>query len=782
MSSTYIDCNIQNSVNVDSTTNNRWTYQLGSGMRVPTGSKITVQNSFINLKGITGASIEIREDIVEEIVLGYYSVDTTYPELITTPNPLPETNGNYGLFYDGIIRSGLNKVFQDSPQKIISNDQCGWSEVPMPLCGLMKIENSPDNPAKTPPENYGIQFLIPFTSKITLNIPKGIYSVSSLSNLMSDQINGRVDPSNPYQSQIERLKKQNQYTGALNNNTTNRMGYVHFKGYWETYAAEPNRYKTIPIELKPQGDAAEISDFVLNPSLEMPRVGAMVPSDTNVPSCIAVTPQKLAEVKKFWKENDPEDIKPTVLDGSFENWGVTSSILQIDGNLIPDSEIPAAYCLAYESQFLTINEKLVSRVSTSNIGLSFGTTGFQFQYNPTNSGFSISGCHEPRAEGTIDRWGNSVKASGQVSAYLKRVSPWINNLWTGNPGFTQPSTQETETLLSVLNSVMSRLSGIYIYNWSYGTAKKFRTNNNTLGDDFKEFDEFFTLDIEAQEAWKQTIWYRLGFSYDDLQNRNNWEQNPFYINSLIDGEPDLMNLGGFTTNSDLDSSAIPEVSTLYNSLEAAPVKAGKNDSVFALSAVARGSARLYNLTDVCSPSIPFNNNTSNGNISVTAYQNSLYQNATMFPVAVASKEVVASNLPTLSIDGYFLITSDIIAGNDFVSHNDQMSIIDVVPISSLSNQDFISDRNDLVHTVTNDIVLNNINIAILRPDLTNPVLNPNSSVMLKIEFPSVPNTVLIAGATEEAEENQTIKEAQVEQAADEAAVSGKKIKKKKISK
>ena len=221
-----------------------------------------------------------------------------------------------------------------------------------------------------------------------------------------------------------------------------------------------------------------------------------------------------------------------------------------------------------------------------------------------------------------------------------------------------------------------------------------------------------------------------------------------------------MNLGGFTTNSDLDSSAIPEVSTLYNSYQAPSAKAGQAGLKFDLPSVARGAARLYNMSDVISPSIPFNGNANGSPVAVTAYQNSFYTSATMFPVAVTSKEVVASNLPTLSIDGYFLITSDIITGNDYVSHNDQMAIIDVVPISSLSNQDFISDRNDLVHTVTNDIVLNNINIAILRPDLTNPVLNPNSSVMLKIEFPSVPNTVLISGATEEAEENQTIQDAQ----------------------
>ena len=63
----YIDANARNS-EILSDSNNRFRYRLPNSMSLPTGTEISLQNSIINLQGITGASIEIEEDIVEYVM------------------------------------------------------------------------------------------------------------------------------------------------------------------------------------------------------------------------------------------------------------------------------------------------------------------------------------------------------------------------------------------------------------------------------------------------------------------------------------------------------------------------------------------------------------------------------------------------------------------------------------------------------------------------------------------------------------------------------------------
>ncbi|MGI9555543.1 MAG: hypothetical protein ACR2M9_01665, partial [Cyanophyceae cyanobacterium] len=92
MTTTYIDLNAQNAKIINTGKNNRFNVQMNNGMRLPTGSQVSVQNSFINYQGVVGASIEIREQIVEEIAFGYYKSDTFEEEPYITDS---RTTGVY---------------------------------------------------------------------------------------------------------------------------------------------------------------------------------------------------------------------------------------------------------------------------------------------------------------------------------------------------------------------------------------------------------------------------------------------------------------------------------------------------------------------------------------------------------------------------------------------------------------------------------------------------------------------------------------------------------------
>ena len=69
-----------------------------------------------------------------------------------------------------------------------------------------------------------------------------------------------------------------------------------------------------------------------------------------------------------------------------------------------------------------------------------------------------------------------------------------------------------------------------------------------------------------------------------------------------------------------------------------------------------------------------------------------------------------------------------------------------MPKSSLSNQDFIADRNFIQHIISNPKTLNSIDIAIVNPDLTDVVLEPDSTILLKITTPLQKPTILLAQA------------------------------------
>ena len=73
----YVNVSANNSEML-SENNNKFKYTLPTPVPMPTGTQITCMNSIINLQGITGASIEIEEDLTETIMFQYYLIDTSH--------------------------------------------------------------------------------------------------------------------------------------------------------------------------------------------------------------------------------------------------------------------------------------------------------------------------------------------------------------------------------------------------------------------------------------------------------------------------------------------------------------------------------------------------------------------------------------------------------------------------------------------------------------------------------------------------------------------------------
>ncbi len=202
---------------------------------------------------------------------------------------------------------------------------------------------------------------------------------------------------------------------------------------------------------------------------------------------------------------------------------------------------------------------------------------------------------------------------------------------------------------------------------------------------------------------------------------------------------------GFTTNTVLDNTICSTVSTLNN-----PYR----NTAHANGQPLIEGVQVYNLMNTSQTRLAADD-TGTPNI----YANSMYRAITTTPVAIQEVGgVVARNLPTLSQNGYFLVTSDILDNyKDNVKAGDVIPLLGVVAKSSLSNQDFIVAENQIVQQLSSSKVVNKVKITVLNPDLTAPELDPFSSVILKITVPNVTPAPLLPLKVQQQiqEENET---------------------------
>ena len=750
----YIDVNATNSVKNE--TNNRWTYKVNDGLYLPTGTQVEVANSLVNLPGIVGSSIEIEKDIEEIICFQYYQVDTSYQ----TPVAKIAVPGDDTTAYTALlnVQAEINPAsltqstyINEAAESNYFRDYWGYSECIMPLHTVAKVDTTllPEAP-----------IVVPFCGQAQIKVSKGIYSITELSELITDQINRKVNLDDPSFTYVNEKKDTflndsslGPFNGSVVNNTTNRLGRVETPLFWEAYQLN-HSYK---VEADPTQDPLTSQNLQY-----VGRQGALRADEPEIPTIVATLPLEARHIMDRIKDPSnytdsvPEDLDPDII------WKFNGAEKVYAKGYQQSNGLPIKY--GYE--FTPAQQTNLMDGTTYNLfdnnAMAVGTTGFKISYSTDKAGFNINYCHQPRQIPTHDVRGNALSNPGQEAVYIKRV-PQGNEIFdnfpptSSNPEAvkpypqlgTTPTTEEINTIRNTCNVPVSRSSGIMIYNFGFQTAKSLATKTSVknLSEDIKEyhtFEEFFNTIEEARKAWEQTIWFRLGFSYDQLQNPNNFETQVFYDRTPTKNY-------GFTTNAEVDPSILPFQSTLYNAYNITAANPDK-DRAFGLPAVP--SIQLFNLLDSNVPSQAYNNNLkASSKPSVAPFEGSFYTMAIMIPIQTTSEGLTAKNLPTLSTNGYMLVLSDIVDQNDFAGDQSELGIIDMVSKSSLSNQDFISDRQVLTHVLSNPKSINYININIVNPDLTDVSLEPNSTILLKLSFPRPKNTILIQNTEDNIADN-----------------------------
>ena len=737
----YVDCNRQNS-SYNTTENNEWTYKLNTEMTLPKGTIVELQQSFINKKGINGGSIEIDEDIIDEITyVKYITEDPQFQPVGDYVNPMNSwfrstlacsSNTFKGNFADDITPSSIpNEVLIGSymgatPSNDVFNGQNkspyftafgGCSQI-LPLCKWQLRSGGGS------PEYY----LMPKTTTVSYGIPKGVYGIGELGQLIEDQING-VRYYDVFNRKI--LNKDE---------TTVRRGlpYSADKDLWDGQIYNKDIIEKVDVvvrNIETEDDLPEASgasgigydcflnsfdyEIMMNYLVNVNATTASYPNKGFDWNTMRGRPAEDAQRAEF--PNDRK-IRPFYYLKENLDTGVNSATPGARGTghvADPGNTISEYWMYSYNAMWGQEHETTRQRL--------VGTADFTFTYDTEKNGFSINGLHNQKRSSSHDRMGGKISSAGQPVFNMKKIrrGAMIDG------GASEPDSIERDKVIGALNTPETRDMGVMILNWGKKTTDKMGTTMTSINNaDCARFSDWFETRTDAINAWKTTIWYRLGFDYDQLNDSQG--TNVIYNKAVV---PDY----GFTTNTPMTNDIIPTTSTLNNPLvfmQSGTQTPGKTKKDAPTGGVQVEGLQMFNVSNTA---IPYSYLNQDGTNHTGMYSNSLYMEAATVPVIVADVGgVVANRLPTLSKHPYYLITSDINDNyKDNVKKGDVLPLLGVVPKTSLSNQDFITADNQISQVISQDKVINKIHIKILNPDLTAPNLEENSSVLLKITMPNI---------------------------------------------
>ena len=764
----YVDANRLNCHNRQGNTN-EWTYKLNTELELPKGTQISVQNSFINLKGITGGSVEIPEHINERITFFHYI--TEQPHFAPMPFMTDDDNTwcrqtlgmdkeNYDTNFqppvsvDDVKRLMRGTVIDDTEYfgKFKQPDfvAYGGSNMMLPLIKMKNITDA---------DGQERQYIEPDFSVLDITIPKGTYSIGSIAQLIEDQINGKVINIGTKTAPI--LKREDDPTRRAQqdfSNYTSDIDYFDGQPYSKPlcrYVSTLRRdYEFSSIQPKAPFADPDYGGFIGFTNME--AYLNICATNLTFGSTVGATNSDGSVNNDAWNYAYVKDNAPVYFfRQNFDSTGTTGAgSAGADGetHIIDPVEAITGYRLyQYSADQHNNRYKLI------------GTTNFQFKYDETQNAYTIGGLHNQLKVPSHDRFAGKNVSAGQPCINFKRVNNDAVVVADGTPAGIQARAE----ILSVLNSAQTRDMGISVVNWGLDTALKLgdRQKTKAQGGDLvakddtlpaddqiplmrlgMRFGDYFTTEKKAREAWETTLWARLGFEYDDIQNHA--EGGCFgetrIFNRTFGAKPAFPNYG-FTTDQQIDNSVISTVSGLNNPSQYNSTPASKKGGAGADPNIV-SDFQLYNLDRMALPEYAYGGDPSGKNVFQQGqYAGGLLTASNQIPVVIADVgSVIASKLPTLSDSPYFLITSDVCDNyKDNVKKGDVLPLLGMVPKTNLSNQDFISSQSDIVQTLSSSKVINKISIKVLNADLTAPDLEKNSSVLLKIVRPNTTPTALL---------------------------------------
>tara|TARA_R110001606_G_scaffold8544_3_gene37613 strand:- start:2711 stop:4885 length:2175 start_codon:yes stop_codon:yes gene_type:complete len=706
----YVDCNRLNAIDSGSNNTAEWTYDLRDTLNIPAGSAIQIQNSFINQKGILGSSIEIEEDIQETLM---YYVYTTEEK-----KALPVGGSDGGIpFVDALVSLNHN-ILHSAPTtatdvaKLANRFLQGGSQIPLIMYKSIEID--------------GVKKVHPVYQSKQITIKKGIYGINQLAELITDQINGKKTISN-FPINPEDLSLSNQefkgniadpYTLSSNVQQSKQTGIIYPTG-GAGLTAVAKQYSriddmgseaNISATFDTLGYANDFNYVFIDGYTHQNHINTIVSSNVHT-----------TQLYQGWTTG--ENLRANAHISVFTDAGVTA---------------PA---VAKAKDHTKANTQAQAQGNIDdyrlNMGYTIGALNFALSFDSDRNGYTINNLHLDNLISSNDLEGNAQPQAGRIAVEMRNPADYeyaddgLAHTFIIGEGL---SVADRIKINNGLRKPVSRQGGAIVYNFAIDTAVKL---GDRITDGLDEvvvsnwkFSDYFTSQNKAEVAWKKTLWSRLGFSYNQLNTDDYFEElTSFNKTFKTASNPKGLRLGGITTDAETDIAQIPTISTLVNPY------AFTNPDTSAGVAPNFASIQVHSGASSNNPRRGMADQYAVGN-NITSYKGSMNNASTTDIVVTQPKAIVADRLPTLSHFGYYLVSSNIVAENDdIVQKGSPIPLLGVIPKSSLSSQDFISSENDIVHVTTQPQIVNNIKISVFNPDLTQPILDEASAVVLKIIMP-----------------------------------------------
>jgi len=311
-------------------------------------------------------------------------------------------------------------------------------------------------------------------------------------------------------------------------------------------------------------------------------------------------------------------------------------------------------------------------------------------YDTDDQRFNINGLHTSEVVGQDVNAGDlnasltqPINPQANQSCYKMNKVPWNYN-WSPEIG---PYNKFTEELKLVASGVQQYFKGLP--EPLYNMVKPWQIMDAQSGIYINDFG--FTKD-----TWGKSLWGIMGFSYEQFNTSISASNNS---QARIDGRNEL-SLNRVTTNSEVITSDV----NIY-------------------------SQNIFGSTMNC-PNLSFPQSALNAcgtEFSGQGYP-LIVQNAN-------SINIRAQNLPRRTLKPYYCVRSNIISQTKFIGGEEgglKLPIVGVINKVNPSGDFFTETNSDLIFTVTQRMLLSDIDITITDPDGTYANCNEDSSIIFKI--------------------------------------------------
>ena len=398
-----------------------------------------------------------------------------------------------------------------------------------------------------------------------------------------------------------------------------------------------------------------------------------------------------------------------------------------------------------------------------------GAQSFSVDYgNNRATRFSINNLHEPHKIPSVTNTGKVSDFAGQQATKFNLIDGEIpmprypieasSGVLVNN--FCAATVKETEIYKNAKQELNDLLlaPNVSIHTREY-IFKEYNLHK-------KKFHEFYQTEQDARNAFKTTLWARLGFKYEQLGNINS--QLDYYTTlnhnpPVVDGYQSMLNTGkiglhqsrGVTTHNAFDFSdiqacanmgsiPITEDTSTSATLEATPAATPAVQTIINMYS-GKTHAKMGNIVTKIWDTFSSNGNKSNGDHQANRELRLFHEYAIKneFEVLCDSQSFDADDLPDLnSGKSYYLIHSNIIKPNGLDSNGESMNLLGVMSKQNSSN-DTIYSVDGVENTNTEEKVLTQIEMVIKNSDGTivpDSVIGKNSGFIIMIEKNISPET------------------------------------------